>query len=164
MMIRDHIKVAQLFTSIHSCFNHVFKHSLSNPFLQNETLPVTQQRCNHCPKCTGELERLYRVVVLGGAQDILFAAFTTISKYKIGDLAQFISDQDNVNRRLFARNNASVPKKDIKLFLFQLIAWEILIPQYMVETKMIVFLAAKITEPAMFKFQSMDAWQNIPTC
>ena len=152
-----------MFTSIHSCFNHVFEHSLSNPFLRNKTLPVTQQRCNHCPGCTGELERLYRVVVLGGAQDILFAAYTTTSKYKIGELAQFISDQENIDCRLFARNRASVPKKDIKLFRFQLIAWEILvIPQYIVETKSIVFIATKITEPAMFKFQSMDAWQNIP--
>ena len=150
MMISDHIKVAQLFTSIHSCFNHVFEHSLSNPFLRNEVLPVTQQRCNHCPGCTGELERLYRVVVLRGAQDILFAAYTTTSKYKIGDLAQFISNQENVDRCLFARNHASVPKKDIKLFLFQLIAWEILIPQYIMELKSVVFVPAKITEPAMF--------------
>ena len=160
-MISDHIKVAQLFTSIHSCFNHVFEHSLSNPFLRNEVLPITQQRCNHCPGCTGKLERLYHVVVLSGAQDILFAAFTTTSKYKIGDLAQFISDQDNLDCRLCARNRASVPKKDIKLFLFQLIAWEILIPQYIIESKSVVFVAAKITEPAMFKFQSMDAWENI---
>ena len=164
MMISDHIKVAQLFTSIHSCFNHVFEHSLSNPFLPNDDLPINQQKCNHCPGCTGELERLYHVVVLRGAQDILFAAFTTTSKYKIGDLAQFILDQDNLDCRLFARNRASVPKKDIKLFLFQLIAWEILLPQYITESKSVVFVAAKITEPAMFKFQSMDAWQNIPSC
>ena len=101
------------------------------------------------------------MVVRGGAQDILFAASTTTSKYSIGDLAQFISDQENVDRRLFSRGRASVPKKDIKLFLFQLIAWEILMPQYIIETKSVVFIAAKITEPAMFTFQSIDAWRNI---
>ena len=161
MMISDHMKVAQLFTSIHSCFNHVFEHSLSNPFIRNEELPHTQHRCNHCPGCNGELENLYGVVVRAGAQDILFAAYTTTSKYSIGDLAQFISDQENLDRRLFSRGRASVPKKDIKLFLFQLIAWEILMPQYIIETKSVVFIAAKITEPAMFTFQSIDAWRNI---
>ena len=55
----------------------------------------------------------------------------------------------------------SVPKQDIKLFIFRLIAWEILLPEYIIETKSIAFVAAKIQEPAMFLFQSIDAWNNI---
>ena len=161
MMASDHIKVAQLFTSINACFNHVFEHTMSNPFHQNTETPPRVDKCHHCPGCTRELEQLYGRIVQQGAQDILFAAYTTTSKYSVDDLVSFISEQEHLDRRLFCRNRASVPKRDIKLFIFRLIAWEILVPQYIIETKSIVFLAAKMTEPAMFLFQSINAWNNI---
>ena len=123
----------------------------------NPEMSQRVDRCHHCPGCTRELERLYGRIVQRGAQDILFAVYTTTSTYSVRDLVQFISEQEDLDRRLFARNRVSVPKIDIKLFLFRLIAWEILVPQYVVETKLIVFIAAKINEPAMFLFQSIDA-------
>ena len=55
-----------------------------------------------------------------GAQDILFTAFTTTLKYNISDLVQFISEQPELNRRQFSRNRRNVPKREIKLFIFQL--------------------------------------------
>ena len=94
--------------------------------------------------------------------DAIIVPYALANSRSIGDLAQFISDQNDVDCRLFSRNCASVPKKDIKLFLFQLIAWEILMPQYILDTKSIVFITAKIRQPAMFMFQSINAWRNIP--
>ena len=115
-------------------------------------------RCHHCPGCTRELERLYGRIVQRGAQDILFAVYTTTSTYSVRDLVQFISEQEDLHCRLFSCNRASVPKIDMKLFIFRLMTWEILVPQYVIETKSIVFIAAKIiNQPAMFLFQSIDA-------
>ena len=161
MMVSDHIKVTQLFTSIHACFNHVFEHTLSTLFHPNLEMSQRVDRCHHCPGCTRELKTLYGRIVQGGAQVILFAAYTTTSKYSVRDLVQFISEQEDLDHCLFAHNRASVPKIDIKLFIFCLIAWEILVPQYIVETKSIIFIAAKINQPAMFLFQSIDAWTKI---
>ena len=48
-MVSDHIKVAQLFTSIHACFNHVFEHTLSNLFHPNTETSQRVDRCHHCP-------------------------------------------------------------------------------------------------------------------
>ena len=143
-MVSDHIKVAQLFTSIHACFNHVFKHTLSNSFHPNTETSQRVDRCHHCPGCTRKLKKLHGTIVQRGAQDIFFAAYTTTSKYSVGDLVQFISEQEDLDRRLFARNCASVPKIDIKLNIICLIVWEILVPHYVVETKSIIFIAAKI--------------------
>jgi superfamily II DNA helicase RecQ len=161
-MLKDHIQVAQLFTSIHTCFNHYFEIKLSNPFHRNSDTPLAIERCNHCPGCTDDLQRLYRRVVRDVGQEILFSAFTSASKYKIGDLVKFFSERNDLDRRLFARNRRTVPKQEIKRFIFQLIAWEILIPKYEVESKSIVLEASKLTQPAMFRFQSIDAWENIP--
>ena len=120
MMVKDHIEVAQLFPSINSCFNHVFEHRLSNLFQRNTEIPITQDRCNLCPGCTGELKQLYGRIMCEGAQDILFTAFTTTLKYNISDLVQFISEQPELNHRQFSRNRRNVPKREIKLFIFQL--------------------------------------------
>ena len=93
MMVSDHMKVAQLFTSINACFNHVFEHTMSNPFEGNTETPAQVNQCHHCPGCTGELERLYGRIVQRGAQDILFAAYTTKSTYSVDNLVSFISAQ-----------------------------------------------------------------------
>ena len=165
MMASDHTKVAQLFTSINACFNHVFEHTMSNPFQPNTETPPQVDKCHHCPGCTRELERLYRRIIQWGAQDILFAAYTTTSTYSVNDLVLFISAQEDLNHRLFGRNRASIPKKrDIKLFIFRLIAWEIHLPQYIIDTKSITFIADKINQPTMFLFQSINAWNNIRHC
>ena len=161
-MLQDHIQVVQLFTSIHTCFNHFFEVTLSNPFHRNSDAPIAVERCNHCPGCTDELQRLYRRVVRDVGQEILFSAFISASKYKMGDLVQFFSERDDLDRRLFTRNRRAVPKQEIKRFIFQLIAWEILIPKYEVESKSIVFEASKLIQPAMFRFPSIDVWENIP--
>ena len=161
-LLKDHIQVAQLFTSIHTCFNHFFKLTLSNPFHRNSDTPIAVEGCNYCPGCTDELQRLYRRIVRNVGQEILFSAFTSASKYKLGDLVDYFSHCDDLDCRLFTRNRRTVPKQEIKRFIFQLIAWEILIPIYEVESKSIVFEASKLTEPAMFRFQSIDAWDNIP--
>ena len=161
IVVKDHIQqVDQLFTSINSCFNHVFEHTLSNPFQHNTEIPIMQDRCNRCPGCPGELEQLYGRIIREGAQDILF---TTTSKYNIGNLVQLFLEQPDLNRRLFSRNRRNVPKRDIKLFIFQLVAWEILLPQYQIETKSIVFIASQISQLAMFTFQTLDSWKNIST-
>ena len=117
-----------------------------------------QHRCNHCPGCTGELERLYGVVVRGGAQDILFVAYTTTSKYSIGNLAQFISDQENFDQRLFSRNGACVPKKVVPIPVNRMGDTN---PSIHCQNKIYCIHCRKITELAMFTFQSIDARRNI---
>ena len=161
-MLKDHIQVAQLFTSIHTCFIYFFEITLSNPFHHNSDMPIVVERCNHCPGCTDELQRLYRRAVRDVGQEILFSAFTSASTYKMGDLVQFFSEHNDLDRCLFTCNRRVVPKQEIKRFIFQLIAWKILIPKYEVESKSIVLEASKLIQPATFRFQSIDTWENIP--
>ena len=117
-MLKDHIQVAQLFTSIHTCFNHFFELTLANPFHRNSDTPIAVERCNHCPGCTDELQRLYRRIVRNVGQEILFSAFTSASKYKLGDLVDYFSDRDDLDRRLFTRNRRTVPKQENQMIYF----------------------------------------------
>ena len=160
-MLTDHIQVAKLFTSINTCFNHFFETILSNPDIHNNT-PPELERCNHCPGCDNTLQNLYSRVGRDAAQEILFAAYTSNAKYTVKALSNYFSEQDNLDQRLFQRNRQKVPKHEIKRFIFQLIAWECLVPEYDAESKSIIFSASKQTSPAMFKFQSPSAWDNIP--
>ena len=128
-MLSDHIQVAQLFTSINTCFNHFFEVTLSNPDLHNNT-PPEFERCNHCPGCDHTLRHLYTRVGRNAAQEIPFAAYTSNApKYTVKALSDFISEQDNLDQRLFHRNRQKVPKNEIKQFIFQLIAWKCLLPE-----------------------------------
>ncbi len=160
-MLSNHIEVAQLFTSINSCFNHYFEVTLSEPNDDGHPSPELV-RCNHCPGCDNTLRTLYRPVDRNCAQEILFAAYTSKAEYTIKALTDFFSTQDTLDQRLFGRNRKKVPKQEIKRFFLQLIAWKCLIPAYDVETNAIVFSAAKQTQPIMFTFQSLQVWENIP--
>ena len=132
-MLKDHIQVAQFFTSIHACFNHFFEVTLSNQFQYDSNTPLVVEQCNHCLGCTDKLQHLYGRVVRDVGQEILFSAFMSASKYKIGDLVLFFLEHYNLDHRLFTCNWRTVPKQEINRFIFQLIAWEILIPKYKVE-------------------------------
>ena len=137
-MLSDHIQVAQLFTSIHTCFNHFFEVNLSNPDIHNNT-PPEFERCNHCPGCDHTLQHLYTRVGRDAAQEILFATYTSNAKYTVKALSDFISEQHDLDQHLFQRNRQKVPKHEIKRFIFQLIAWECLLPEYNIKSKSIVF-------------------------
>ena len=126
-------------------------------------------KCHICPACDGTIRAMYKKINICGAKDILFTVCTSKTKYEIKDLVKCILKQPNIDRRLFERRHReeNIPKRDIKLFIFQLIAWTILIPEYEQESKAIVFKAAitdgTATTPTMFKFQVDESWKDIPS-
>ena len=166
-MVKDHLDIAKLFYSIDGCFNKTFERALSNPFIRNiEVVDDRSNRCNICPGCSGTIVKMYNRIDISGAKDILFAAFTSKPKYDIKDIVQFIATHPNIDQCLFnkRRRDVNIPKQAIKLFLFQLIRWGILVPEYNEELKAVIFKAS-ITEgsPTMFKFQINDRWlRDIP--
>lgn len=159
--------MAKLFCSIDGCFNETFEQALSNPFITNiEPIEHRSNRCNICPGCSGTIANMYNKIDTSGVKDILFSAFTSKPKYDIKDIVQFIATQPNVDRRLFnrRRRDANIPKHEIRLFIFQLIAWGILEPEYNEESKAIVFKASITAgSPTMFKFQIDVSWKPIPS-
>ena len=130
---------------------------------------VGSDRCHICPVCDGTLQKMYKRINICSAKDILFAVYTSKPKYEIKDLVKCILKQPNINQRLFerCRREENIPKHEIKLFVFQLITWAILIPEYEQESNTVIFKAA-ITEGTtttltMFKFQVDDSWKDIPS-
>ncbi len=166
-MLKDHIDVAKLFCRTDGCFNETFEHVLANPFVTNiETDENYSNRCNICPGCSGHLKAMYNEVNISGAKDLLFTAFTRNVDYNIKDLTSFFASDENVDRMLFKRrrNKDNVPKREIKLFIFQLIAWEILVPELKQDTNDIIFKASVTTDsPAMYIFHVDDYWKHIPS-
>ena len=98
-MLTDHIQVAQLFTSINTCFNHFFEVILSNPDIHNNT-PPELERYNHCQGCDNTLQHLYTCVGRNAAQEILFTAYTSNAKYTVKALSNYFLEQDNLDQRL----------------------------------------------------------------
>ena len=145
-ILSNHIQVAQLFTSMNTNFNHFFKMILSNLDIQNNT-PLELEHCNHCPGCNNTLQHLNGRFERDAAQEILFAAYTSNAKYTVKALSNYFSGQDNLDQRLFQRNQQKVPKQEIKRFIFKLIAWECLVPEYNTESKSIVFSSVEANEP-----------------
>ena len=134
-----------------------------------EAINDGSNRCNICPACDGTIGDMYNRIKICGVKDILFAAYTSKPQYNIKDLVECILKQLNIDRRLFERRRRedNIPKRDIKLFIFQLIAKDILLPEYEEESKTVIFKAA-ITEgtsttPTMFKYQVDNSWKDIPS-
>ena len=167
-MINDHIAVAKLFCSVNCCFNEVFETTLANPSVRIDPDTVGERhRCNICPGCRGEIADMYNPIVIEGAQEILFSAVTKKPQYTVKEFVDYIWDVPHFSLVLFRRNRQrkNVRKRELQLFMFQLIAWEMLIPMFDKDTKQITFKASvSSNESAMYTFQIENSWDKIPKC
>jgi hypothetical protein len=165
-MIHDHMLVAKLFCTVDSCFNEMFETSLANPSVRiNEDDVGERNRCGICPGCRGEIADMYNPIVLEGAQQILFSAVTKKPQYTVKEFVAFVWDVPRFSAVLFRRNRQrqNVRKREIRLFMFQLIAWEMLIPIFDKESNQVSFKAAVSSEEsAMYMFQIEKNWDKIP--
>ena len=99
-------------------------------------------------------------IVIAGAQAILFSAVTKKPQYTVKEFVDYIWDVPN-----FSLERQNVRKRKLQLFMFQLIAWEMLIPIFDKETKQITFKASVTSnESAMYTFQIKNSWDKIPKC
>ena len=158
-MIDDHMAVAKLFCSLNSCFNELFETSLVNPSVRIDPDEVGERnRCNICPGCRGEIATMFNPVDLKeGTQANLFSAFANKPQYNVKEFVDYIWDMPSFSLHLFRcnRQRKNVRKRELKLFMFQLIAWGILVPIYHEESNTIVFKASSISEgeASMYNFQ-----------
>ena len=167
-MINDHITVAKLLCSVNCCFNEVFETAPANPSVRIDPDQVRESnRCQICPGCRGEITDMYNMIVIEGSQEILFSAITTKPQYAVKEFVDYIWDVPHFSAFLFCpnRQRQNVRKRELQLFMFQLIAWEMLIPIFDKETKQISFKATvSSNESAMYTFQIEKSWDKIPKC
>jgi hypothetical protein len=165
-MVKDHLEVAKLFCSVNSCFNEKFETALANPGIRIGPDELGDgNRCGICPACRRELASLFQPIALDGAQAILFSAVNTKPQFTVKEFVDYIWLIPHFSNVLFRRNRQkqNVRKKEIHLFMFQLIAWEMLVPIFDKEKKAILFKAAiSPNESAMYSFQIEANWENIP--
>ena len=111
---------------------------------------------------------MYNPIVIEGAQEILFSAVTMKPQYTvIKEFVDYVWDVPHFSTVLFRRNRQrqNVRKRELQLFMFQLIAWEMLIPIFDKKTKQISFKATvSSNESAMYTFQIEKSWDKIPKC
>ena len=164
-MVDEHLEVAKLFCSVGKCFNEAFEKKLANPFVTNVESDVANNPCNVCPGCSGQLNSLFAPILSEGARDILFRAFVKNTTYSIKTLVKYmVTEEVNLDARLFGRRraNANIPKKALKLFIFQIIAWDMIVPTYDDDNNEVVFKAGITNDsPSQFIFQVSSKWDNI---
>ena len=110
---------------------------------------------------------MYNPIVIEGAQESLFSAVTTKPQYTVKEFVDYIWDVPHFSTVLFCRNRQrrNVRKRELQMFMFQLIAWEMLIPIFDKGTKQITFKASvSSNESAMYMFQIDKSWDKIPKC
>ena len=165
-MINDHIAVAKLFCSVHCCFNKVFETTLAKPSVRIDPDTVGERhRCKICPGCRGEIADMYNPIFIKGSQEILFSAVTKKPQYMVKEFVDYIWDVPaHFSSVLFRRNRQrqNVRKCKLQLFMFQLIAWDMLIPMFDKDTKQITFRASVLSnESVMYTFQIKKSWDKV---
>ncbi len=165
-MVADHLAVAKLFCSVDACFNETFETALANPDVRINPDEVGESnRCGICPGCRRELASLYQRIALDGAKEILFSVVNCKPQFTVKEFVDYIWVIPRFSAVLFRRNRQkqNVRKWEIQLFMFQLIAWEMLIPIFDKDQKAILFKAAvSSNDSAMYSFQIETNWDNIP--